>query len=170
MMSNQIVIRPLNSSDAEAFIKLRHEALEREPLMFAASVEDDLALSLSFVQKAFEDTKKSITFGAFLTGLIGVVGIYRESSLKALHKVRLWGFYVSPAYRHGGVGKNLLSYAISYTRNLDGVRQVHLSASECAETALHLYEKFGFQTWGIEPNALFYDGEFMTAHHMLLEI
>ena len=169
-MNDQILIRPLIPSDAETFIKLRHEALEKEPLMFAASVEDDLALSLSFVRQALEDTDKSITFGAFLTELIGVVGIYRESSLKALHKARLWGFYVSPVYRDIGVGGKLLSSAIKYTRNLNGVRQIHLSVNKCAAPALHLYEKLGFQTWGIEPNALFYDGEFMTAHHMLLEV
>ncbi|MDJ0533025.1 MAG: hypothetical protein QNJ70_11110 [Xenococcaceae cyanobacterium MO_207.B15] len=45
-----------------------------------------------------------------------------------------------------------------------------MSVHKCAAPALHLYEKLGFQTWGIEPNALFYDGEFMTAHHMLLEV
>ncbi len=169
-MNNQILIRILIPSDAETFIKLRREALEKEPLMFAASVEDDQALSLSFVRKALAETDKSITFGAFLTELIGVVGIYRESSLKALHRVRLWGFYVTPVYRDIGVGEKLLSSAINYTRNLKGVRQIHLSVNKCAAPALHLYEKLGFQTWGIEPNALSYEGKFMTAHHMWLKV
>ncbi len=169
-MNDRISIRTLIPADAETFIKLRREALEKEPLMFAASVEDDQALSLSFVRKALADTDKSITFGAFLTELIGVVGIYRESSLKALHRARLWGFYVTPVYRDIGVGEKLLSSAINYTRNFNGVRQIHLSVNKCAAPALHLYEKLGFQTWGIEPNALSYEGKFMTAHHMWLEV
>ena len=168
-MNARISIRTLIPSDAETFIKLRREALEKEPLMFAASIEDDSALSLSFVRQALADTDKSITFGAFFSELIGVVGIYRESSLKALHRAQLWGFYVSPVYRDLGVGKKLLSSAINCTRNLDGVHQIHLTVNKCAAPALHLYKKLGFLTWGIEPNALFYDGEFMTAHHMLLE-
>ncbi len=169
-MNNQILIRPLIPADAEVFIKLRHEALEKEPLMFAASVEDDSALSLSFVQQALKDTNKSITFGAFFSELIGIVGIYRESSLKTLHRARLWGFYVSPVYRDMGVGEKLLSSAINHTRKLDGVSQIHLSVNKQAASAIHLYEKWGFQTWGIEPKALFYQGEFMSARHMLLEI
>ena len=169
-MNARILVRPLIPSDTEAFIKLRREALEKEPLMFAASVEDDLALSRSFVRQALEDTDKSRTFGAFFPELIGIVGIYRESSLKALHKARLWGFYVSPVYRDMGVGKKLLSSAINYTQKFNGVSQIHLTVNKLATSAIHLYEKYGFQTWGIEANALVYEGEFMTAHHMLLEI
>ena len=48
-MNNQITIRALISSDAEAFIKLRREALDREPLIFAGSLEDDVVLISVFV-------------------------------------------------------------------------------------------------------------------------
>ncbi len=99
-----------------------------------------------------------------------MVGIYRESSLKALHRARLWGFYVSPVYRTLGIGGKLLSSAIQYTRHFDGVSQINLSVNKDAVSAIHLYEKLGFQTWGIEPKALFYEGKFMTAHHMWLEV
>jgi RimJ/RimL family protein N-acetyltransferase len=170
MTSDRIVLRILAPADAEDFIELRREALQQEPLMFAASPDDDRALSVSFVQQALRDTSTSATFGAFSPDLIGIIGIRRDRNPKTSHKARLWGFYVSPSYRNSGVGAKLLSTALDFARQLTGVRQLHLSVSDRAEAALQLYKRFGFQTWGVEPNALFRNGEFASEHHMILEL
>src|SRR5437868_12857654 len=51
---------------------------------------------------------------------------------------------------------------------LDGVTSVHLSLSESATAARHLYEKRGFETWGVEPDAIRFEGMSDSERHMWL--
>src|SRR5437879_3736455 len=76
------------------------------------------------------------------------LGLYRSNQRKAAHKANFWGMFVLPDCRGQGVAVRLLDAAIRYARTLDGVTSVHLSVSESAVAAQHLYEKAGFQTWG----------------------
>ena len=62
--------------------------------------------------------------------------------------------FVLPGFRRQGVGMLLLDAAIRYARSLDGAASVHLSVSESAAAARHLYERAGFETWGVEPDAV----------------
>lgn len=165
-----ITLRLLSPPDADAFIQLRRAALEQHPWIFAASPGDDLALSIPFVKKALDDTRNSATFGAFMPKLVGTVGIRQEAQAKMSHKARLWGMYVSPSCRRAGIGSKLLLAAIDHARQCSGVQQIQLSVSEQAEAAIQLYEKHGFETWGIEPNALSYAGKTFAERHMVLNL
>ena len=63
-----------------------------------------------------------------------------------------------------------LDAAIRYARTLDGVTSVHLSVSESAVAAQHLYEKAGFQTWGVEPDAIRFEQRINSECHMRLAL
>jgi ribosomal protein S18 acetylase RimI-like enzyme len=156
--------------DAEAFVALRREALDEEPLAFGASPEDDRGLSLPFVREALGPEHSSAVFGAFSPNLVGIVGLRREGKKKSAHKAYLWGVYVSTPHRGSGLGMALLEAAIGYARQLDGVTQMHLSVSEDAEPAVQLYERLGFRRWGTEPNALRWEGQAVAEHHMVLRL
>jgi ribosomal protein S18 acetylase RimI-like enzyme len=147
-------IRVLNQNDAGELFRLRRSALLDSPLAFLASPEDDAASSEATVRELLKPQRESVVFGAYAPGLIGMLGLHRASQKKAAHKVNLWGMFVLPACRGQGVAAQLLEAAIRYARALNGVTSVHLSVSESAVAARHLYEKAGFETWGIEPDAI----------------
>ena len=160
-------IRTLGVGDAEALFELRREALVDSPLAFLASPEDDLASSVASVRDLLGRGPNSPVFGAHETRLIGMLGLYRDRQMKAAHKVYLWGMYVRPESRRQGLGRRLLDAALDHARGLDGVSLAHIGVGETTAEAKSLYERAGFQVWGIEPDALCYDGQREREYHLM---
>jgi GNAT superfamily N-acetyltransferase len=161
-----ITIRPLEVGDVPAFIRMRRVALEQEPHSFGASIDDDRAMDLRFVEGSLADPDQVI-LGAFDPDLVGMVGIYRDRLIKARHKAHIWGMYVSPAGRGRGTGRQLIQEALQWARRQPGIRQVHLVVSNRTPVAGRLYQSLGFVRWGIEPSALCIHGELVDDEHMV---
>ena len=168
-MSTTVEIRRLVPEDAKLWATLRWEALESHPLAFGASVPEDLATLAQSLRSRMSE--ESVVFGAFSHDfLVGIVGIVRNAGLKERHKSLIWGMYVTAGIRQHGVGERLLRAAIEHARTWKGVRQVHLSVSDEADTAKRLYEKVGFKEWGREPRALCWEGRYADETHMILNL
>jgi RimJ/RimL family protein N-acetyltransferase len=163
-------IRILNQGDAGELFRLRRTALLDSPLTFLASPEDDPASSEAAVRELLDPQRKSVVFGAHNPGLVGMLGLNHANQRKAAHKVNLWGMFVLPTYRGQGAAAQLLDAAIRYARALDGVMSVHLSVSESAVAARRLYEKAGFEIWGVEPDAIRFDERSVSERHMRLSL
>ncbi len=168
-MSAKPVVRRLLASDAEAYFRLRREALETEPFAFSSSPAEDRALDPEFVRTSLGDPNQAL-FGAFSPELVGVTGVYRERGAKSAHKARLWGLYVRASHRRRGLGEQLVQAAIAFARSLEGVTHLHLSVTDRGKEAAALYEKLGFVTWGIEPAALRIGGAEAAERHMVLKL
>jgi len=168
--SMTLQIRILSEADAGELFRLRQGALLESPLAFLASPEDDLASSEAAVRALLQPQRESVVFGAHTRELVGMLGLSRANQRKAAHKTRLWGMFVLPPFRRHGVGMQLLDAAIRYARSLDGVASVHLSVSESASAAIHLYERAGFETWGIEPDAVRFEAQSVPERHMRLSL
>ena len=159
------MIRPLHPSDLEAFAALRRQALLEAPLAFVASPEGDFAVS------QFREEPDWIVFGAFVAEeLVGNAGLMRERHAKARHRVQLWGMYVAPSHRRGGLGRLLVDTCIAHALALDGVTQIALGVTDAAAEARRLYERAGFRAWGTQPDALRHGGTGVAEHHMLLRV
>lgn len=169
-MSADLSIRRLRPEDAEPLAALRREALESHPLAFAASIDDDRALSLEFLKTALADPDQAV-FGGFAgEKLIGMVGVIRATRVKVCHKAHVWGMYVSPYARGKGAGRALLEAAIEQARTWPGVEQLHLGVTDAAVAARKLYEAAGFRVWGRESRALQWEGRFVDELHLVLDL
>jgi RimJ/RimL family protein N-acetyltransferase len=165
-----VEIRHLTPDDAGAYVELRRRSLADSPLAFVASFEDDRVGSVEQVREALARDDGSVTIGAWGLELVGVVGLYRDAHLKCAHKAHLWGMFVSPAERGAGIGRRLLGAVLDHARSLSEISRVHLSVSELAVAARHLYEAAGFETWGTEPDAIRYRGQAVSEIHMVLAL
>lgn len=169
-MTSIDVIRELCASDAEAFAKLRREALLDSPLAFASSPDDDIAGSVEKARDLLRDARKSVVLGAFRPALVGLAGLYIDRHVKASHKAHLWGLYVAPAHRRKGIAARLLDAILRHAATLPGVERVQLSVTSATSGARQLYERTGFRVWGSEPDALRHDGQTVVEHYMALRI
>jgi ribosomal protein S18 acetylase RimI-like enzyme len=99
-----------------------------------------------------------------------MVGFYRNSGMKEQHKGQIWGMYVIPDMRGRGLGKALLSQAITHAASLAGVVQIHLAVVTAQEAARRLYRSLGFEVYGLEPRALKVGQQYFDEELMVLRL
>lgn len=152
-------IRPLAAADAGTFQSLRLQGLHECPGAFAASPEDEAALPPEeVVRRLAPQPGQKVVLGAFVDDqLVGLTGLMRESMTKLRHKAFVWGVYVTPSARRGGVARALMTQALAIARDEFGVRQVLLGVNERNTGALVLYQRLGFEVFGRERGFLLLD-------------
>ena len=164
------MIRALTEADLEAYVALRREALLDTPLAFAASPDDDFASSTGSLAAQIGKAPDWVIFGAFEEKLIGSCGLIRDRHIKGMHKMHLWGMYVTPSHRGHRIGEALLHAAIDHARSVSGVDWIFLGVTTAAPAARRLYERAGFEIWGTEPDALRLGNRSVVEHRMAFRL
>jgi ribosomal protein S18 acetylase RimI-like enzyme len=97
----------------------------------------------------------SQVFGAYDgDDMVGAVTIEFSEKFKTRHKAHLLGMFVKASARGQGIGKALLTSALSAAKDRPGVLVVMLTVTEGNHSASALYESCGFKAFGIEPMAV----------------
>ena len=153
-------IRPLTASDAAAFQALRLAGLQECPEAFASSYEEERDISLEELSRRLVPKATQCVLGASREKqLIGILGFQVESKHKLAHKAFIWGMYVMPAHRRKGIGGRLLATALEMADSLPSLHLVTIAVNSSNVAAVALYEKLGFTTYGVEPDALLVNGQ-----------
>jgi RimJ/RimL family protein N-acetyltransferase len=156
-----IAIRTITLEDTEKFWNLRLEALKISPENFGATYEESVDLSIESVRARIGLTDDKFILGAFSQEdeLVGMVGFWKEQSLKVKHKGNVWGMYVTDKHRRQGLGTRLIQELIKRAEKLDGLEQINLCVVTTNQPARTLYISLGFEIYGIERNAMKYNGQ-----------
>ena len=158
-----MLIQRLQPQHAAAYRQLMLEAYALQPDAFTSSVAERAALPLAWweARLSTDPQTQEIVVGAFdgkpASQLVGVAGMRFESREKSRHKATLFGMYVRLPYRQTGLGKQLVNAAITVAKERPGVEIVQLTVTDGNQAAQTLYERCGFEPFGVEPFAVTLD-------------
>ncbi|HSV34792.1 MAG TPA: GNAT family N-acetyltransferase [Ramlibacter sp.] len=162
-------IRRLTPQDAPAFRALRLRALREYPRAFTSSDAEDEQLPLQASATRLGSDPNRF-WGAYEQGeLCGMVGLERETRAKNRHKGHVVGMFVAPEDIGRGIGTALMQALIDDARAC-GLELLVLTVTEGDGSALRLYQRAGFRSFGIEPRAIQVDGHYHGKNHMVLEL
>lgn len=171
-------LRRLNPLDATIYRAFRLRGLRDHPDAFTSSFEQENLQPPADAVARLSGASSTYMWGAFTDEgvtsepagkLMGVFGFAREERLKNCHKATLIGMFVAPEFSGCGVGRALVK-AVMQDARTDGVAVLVLTVTEGNARARALYAQAGFQTIGIEPDAIRVHGASFDKEHMACQI
>lgn len=154
-----MLIRRLNSHDADTYWALRLEGLREAPSAFTASFEEESERPVSEIARRLAPESGGNYFGAYEGDtLVAIARVDRDSGPKQRHRAHIRGLYVAAAHRGKGAARKLMEHALAFADAQEGVTHVSLAVTAGNDAAQKLYESMGFKAWGYEPAALIVDG------------
>ena len=165
---NEIKINEIKSDQNVEYKNFLTIGLINDEENFRITPLDDF--NSTFPTKNKED---SFTLGAYYENILtGVVSFSRDGNdrEKLRHKGILFRMYVSNEYRGKGIAKKLIVELIKRVENSKDIEQINLTVISNNDNAKKLYEKFGFETFGSERNAIKWKGKYFTEDQMTLKL
>ena len=151
-----VKIKILSVDESNDFRTIRLSALEKSPEMFGSTYIAEVEKPLVFFKSCLSS---STVFGAYYKNkIIGLATLTQENGIKFSHKASLSSVFIEPEFQEKGVASILLSAIIEYSEK--HVEQILLTVADDNKPAIHLYKKFGFETYGIETQAMKVNGQY----------
>jgi GNAT superfamily N-acetyltransferase len=165
-----IHIRSIGAADAAAYRALRLENLRDFQVAHGPAHEDALAQPEAW--HADRLARPDYTwFGAFDGALlVGVICLCAKKGSRLHHSAMLSSLMVALSHQRGGVGRLLTAHLIDHARSLGHVRRLTLKLIDGNAPARRLYDAFGFELFGLEPDAIHHEGGYRALHHLHLSL
>ena len=147
-----ILIRRVLPSESTIYREIRLACLKNVPQFFGSTYEEEM-LNPKFQFETFiqDEWPDHVMFGAFDgKRLIGITGFNRMARQRAMHRGEIVQVYVDSKYRGQAIGERVIRQALDYGFSLQGIEQIQLSVIASNKTAIRLYEKLGFRTFGVQ--------------------
>jgi len=101
--------------------------------------------------------------------IVGVLSL-RSGLRRAMCHEAVLGITVKQEWRGRGVGDTLMTYAVDWARHSGVISRIELQVFTTNTTAIHLYQKHGFEIEGCRRKALFREGLYHDDYVMALLI
>ena len=149
-----LTVRSLCADDAEALSAFRNAIYSETHFMArypeeGASLEEKVRNGLAACEESPVNFEVGVFDGEEQVGDVAVCCV--KNALKTRHRA-VMGISIEQKYWGCGLGSYLMQLAIDQTR-ANGFEQLELGVYSDNARAIHLYEKFGFERYGIQPRA-----------------
>ncbi|MDR2834382.1 MAG: GNAT family N-acetyltransferase [Streptococcaceae bacterium] len=173
-MSEEInlIIRQAIPDDAENLLYTLNQI--RQETDFLTMDENDVNISIEFQRHQLENIYESENNVLILAfdgeKIIGSISVHANSQHRIKHIGEI-GISILKEYWGLGLGSILLEEAIYWAKESGIIRRLELTVQKRNQKAIHLYEKFGFQTETImQRGAVDEQDNFLDVHLMSLLI
>ena len=156
----RLVLRQAIPEDAAQLRTLRLEALADTPQAFASDVESAASESVESWARRIADNSGEqgiVCVAEADGGLTAMLGCRRGDRAKTRHGGMVWGVYVQPVWRGLHIAEALLGLTFAWAQ-ANGLTVQKLGVVASNTPAIRCYARCGFSVYGVEPQAIYYNG------------
>lgn len=167
-----VLIREAVPDDAEELLAVTKQIGSETDflIMDEAGLAMD-AIDLSYhLERIFESDNNILFITTIDEKIVGTASIKAESNQRICHIGEI-GISILETYWGFGLGTLMLEELVEWAKENPKIRRLELTVQERNQRAIHLYQKFGFQTEGILARGVKSEqGEFLDVRLMSLLI
>jgi ribosomal protein S18 acetylase RimI-like enzyme len=142
-------IRQLGPGDLDAYRALRLAGILEAPAAFCTTHAAESAVPPERMRQRLVHTPYQRVFGAFHgERLVGCAALAREPIAVVHERANIWGVYVAPDARGGGLARQLMQACMAHAAAIAELRTLTLSVRRGNAVAEALYARLGFAVVG----------------------
>lgn len=160
--NDTVRLRPLERSD----LHFVHELNNNDAIMrywFEEPYETLAELSRLYDDHVHDQRERRFIIEELHRKMVGLVEL---TEIDHIHRRGEFGIIVAPAWQGRGIATAATKLALQYAFKTLNLRKLYLVVDRENLSAVHIYEKCGFQVEGVLVDEFFINGEYRTANRM----